>query len=201
MKSLDLPALLVVVMLPACDDKPQVLPERQLGDKSGAVGSADPTRTGQRLPPGTEFRRAKGEIEAKAGTSIGGEVKLEEVTEGVRVALMLHDAPRSQKLSVVVHEAGDCKDFTKGFGAHWNPRNVRHGLPGAPEQHAGDLGNVTIDENGKGTLLVLTSGGNLRKGDPLSYLHRPLVVHAREDRGDPSGDTGEGIACARIEGT
>jgi Cu/Zn superoxide dismutase len=59
---------------------------------------------------------------------------------------------------------------------------------------------VSIDEDGKGTLLILTSGGNLRENDPLSYLHRPLVVHASEDRGtEPHGDAGDPIACARIE--
>jgi Cu/Zn superoxide dismutase len=59
---------------------------------------------------------------------------------------------------------------------------------------------VTTDENGNGKLLVLTSGGNLREGDPKSYLRRPLVLHAREDRGTaPDGDSGEALACARID--
>jgi Cu/Zn superoxide dismutase len=73
-------------------------------------------------------------------------------------------------------------------------------LPGATEQHAGDLGNVSTDENGKGTLVVLTAGGNLRDEDGLSYLHKPLVVHAGEDRGtDTKDDAGDALACALIE--
>jgi Cu-Zn family superoxide dismutase len=146
------------------------------------------------------FRRATGELQAAEGAPLGGEVKLEEVTGGVRVEVSVRDAPRGSKLGVVVHEAAHCKDASTGLGAHFNPRGTRHGLPGAPEQHAGDLGNVTVDESGKGILLILTSGGNLRDDDPLSYLHRTLVVHAREDRGtDPHGDAGEALACARIE--
>lgn len=196
-----LPSLLAVSFpFLACDSKPQAPLDRQSpGDRSGAIGSADP-RTNQQLPPGTVFQRAEGKLKARDGASVGGDVKLEEVTGGVRVQLSLHDAPKSSKLGVVVHESGDCKDFARGFGEHFNPRRSRHGLPGAPEQHAGDLGNVSVDENGKGTLLILTTGGNLRENDTYSYLHRTLVVHAQEDRGtEPHGDAGEPLACARIE--
>lgn len=200
MRSL-LPLLFAVtVPVAACEDKPPAPLERQTpADRSGAVGSGDP-RTRQLLPPGTVFQRAEGKLEARDGASIGGTVKLEEVTGGVRVEVSVRDAPKGAKLGVVVHESGDCTDLSKGLGGHFNPRGTRHGLPGAPEQHAGDLGNVTVDEEGEGTLLILTSGGNLRENDPLSYLRRPLVVHAREDRGtDPHGDAGEPLACARIE--
>jgi Cu-Zn family superoxide dismutase len=201
MKRLHLTPGLVLVAALACDDKPRTPLDRQTpADRSGAVGSADPSRTGQLLPPGTVFRRAEGKLAAKEGTAVGGDVKLEEVTSGVRIAVSVHDAPRSSKLAVVVHETGDCKDLTQGLGGHFNPRGTRHGLPGAPEQHAGDLGNVTTDEEGKGQLVILTSGGNLREGEPASYLHRPVVLHAREDRGTaPDGDSGEPLACARIE--
>lgn len=192
---------LAALLLLACDDRPQTPLEQQTpADKSGSVGSADPSRTGQLLPPGTVFQRAEGKLEAKPGAPLGGEAKLEEVTGGVRVEVTVHDAPRSSQLAVVIHDTGDCKDLGQSLGAHYNPRGTRHGLPGATEQHAGDLGNVTVDENGKGTLLVLTSGGNLREDDRLSYLHRPLVVHERSDSGkDPNGDAGEPLACARIE--
>jgi superoxide dismutase, Cu-Zn family len=200
MKLIDLTAGLVLVASLACEEKQQTPLDRQTpADRSGAVGSADPSRTGQLLPPGTEFQRAEGKLVAKEGGSVEGDVKLEEVTSGVRVEVSVQDAPRNSKLGVVVHETGDCKDLAKGLGPHFNPRGTRHGLPGAPEQHAGDLGNVTTDAEGKGKLLILTSGGNLREGDPKSYLNRPLVIHAQEDRGtEPSGDVGEPLACARI---
>jgi superoxide dismutase, Cu-Zn family len=201
MKLIDLTAGLVLASSLACEEKQQTPLDRQTpADRSGAVGSADPSRTGQLLPPGTEFRRAEGKVVAKEGGSVDGDVKLEEVTSGVRVEVSVHDAPPNTKLGVVVHETGDCKDLAKGLGPHFNPRGTRHGLPGAPEQHAGDLGNLSTDAEGKGKLLVLTSGGNLRDGDPRSYLHRPLVIHAQEDRGnEPAGDVGEPLACARIE--
>jgi superoxide dismutase, Cu-Zn family len=201
MKLIHWTAGLALVTCLACEEKQQTPLDRQTpADRSGSVGSADPSRTGQLLPPGTKFQRAEGKLVAKEGAPLGGDVKLEEVTSGVRVEVSVHDAPKSSKLGVVVHETGDCKDLAKGFGPHFNPRGTRHGLPGAPEQHAGDLGNITTDADGKGKLLVLTSGGNLRDGDPRSYLKRPLVIHAAEDRGtEPSGDVGEPLACAPIE--
>jgi superoxide dismutase, Cu-Zn family len=190
------PALLVITLPLGCDDEPQAPLNRQTpADRSGAVGSADP-RTGQQLPPATVFKRAAGSLEARGDGPVSGDVKLEEVTGGVRVQVSVRGAPRSTKLAVLVHDAKDCKDVT-GTSSHFNPRGTKHGLPGAPEQHAGDLGNLTVDEEGKGTLLLLTSGGNLRENDPLSYLHRTLVVHEREDRG--TEDLGAPLACARIE--
>jgi superoxide dismutase, Cu-Zn family len=201
MKLIELTAGLVLVASLACEEKQQTPLNRQTpADRSGAVGSADPSRTGQLLPPGTVFLRAKGKLEAKEGAPVGGDVKLEEVTSGVRIEVSINDAPKNAKLGVVVHESGDCKDLAKGLGPHFNPRGTRHGLPGAPEQHAGDLGNLTTDDDGKGKLLILTSGGNLKDGDPKSYLHKPLVIHSKEDRGtEPSGDAGDPLACARIE--
>jgi Cu-Zn family superoxide dismutase len=182
----------------ACKTKEQTPLHKQIGDQSGAVGSADPSlQNGQRLPPGTIFQRAEAKFQAPQGKDFSGNAKLEEVTGGVRIQVSIHNAPPSSKLAVHVDETGDCGADS---GTHWNPRNTPHGLPEAADHHLGDLGNVPIDEHGTGELLILTAGGNLRNDDPLSFLRRSIVVEdAADDGKPPRGGHGKPLGCAPIE--
>ncbi len=168
----------------------------QTGDRSGAVGSADPAKNGDLLPPGTIFKRAKAALEPAGGSKAAGTAKLEEVTSGVRIEVMLHDAPPNTRLGVHVVDRSDCDAQSIAAAEHLNPRHSRHGLPGSGEQHLGDLGNISIDEHGNGALLIMTSGGNLREHDPRSLVDRAIVVDAREDDGQPQAL--KPAACAVI---
>lgn len=50
-----------------------------------------------------------------------------------------------------IHECGDISRGAASLGAHYNPRHVRHGSPanGDDDRHAGDLGNIEADANGR----------------------------------------------------
>ncbi len=96
-----------------------------------------------------------------------------------------------------VHAVGRCDApaFTTA-GPHWNPAGRRHGLanPGGP--HAGDLPNVPVSANGALRETVVLNGAtlaSLRDADGSA-----LLLHAREDDNvtDPSGNSGDRIACA-----
>lgn len=52
-----------------------------------------------------------------------------------------------------IHESGDTSAGCSSVGEHYNPRQSPHGSPaaGAEERHAGDLGNIRADENGRAT--------------------------------------------------
>ena len=78
-------------------------------------------------------------------------------------------------------------------GAHWNPASRQHGHLNPDGAHAGDLPNLTVSANGHGAINFLATGGSLADGDGTS-----LVVHAGPDdyRTDPSGNSGDRIACA-----
>ena len=56
-----------------------------------------------------------------------------------------------QEHGLAVHECGDLSQGCGSVGLHFNPRKVRHGSPDDPEEerHAGDLGNVLADANGR----------------------------------------------------
>jgi Cu-Zn family superoxide dismutase len=96
-----------------------------------------------------------------------------------------------------VHATGRCDPpgFTSA-GPHWNPAGRKHGLANSAGPHAGDLPNVPVAANGTLRETVVLSGANLaalRDADGSA-----LVLHAGEDDNvtDPSGNSGDRIACA-----
>jgi len=99
-----------------------------------------------------------------------------------------------------VHEKGDCSSPDgKSAGGHYNPQNKDHGLPGADKRHLGDLGNITIGKDGKGSLDITAPGANLKDNDPMSFVGRAIIVHAKkDDGGQPVGNAGDRIGCGVI---
>lgn len=94
---------------------------------------------------------------------------------------------------VHLHEVGQCRPPKfEVAGAHWNPEGRQHGHDNPQGAHAGDLGNVTLDPAGNGGKTVVIPKG-LAHPYGLS-----LVVHAKADdeKTDPSGNSGDRIACA-----
>jgi Cu-Zn family superoxide dismutase len=101
-----------------------------------------------------------------------------------------------------VHAVGKCEPPFDSAGPHWNPTNVAHGVAIGPG-HVGDLPNIFVPENGRVHIeafahgLALGNGpGGVFDGDGAA-----LVVHASADdyKTDPSGNSGERIACGVIE--
>jgi len=97
---------------------------------------------------------------------------------------------------VHVHMVGKCEaPKFQSAGSHWNPGNKQHGLENPQGQHAGDMPNLTVGEDGRGTLSYTLKGATidgLLDGDGSA-----MVVHAKADdqKTDPSGDSGDRIAC------
>jgi Cu-Zn family superoxide dismutase len=94
-----------------------------------------------------------------------------------------------------VHEGTDCAMP----GEHWNPTMSTHGDPTAPatQRHRGDLGNVTADASGNVQVILRDS----LLGSDRSYVGKVLVVHTMQDdlRSQPSGESGDPVACGVIE--
>ena len=100
-----------------------------------------------------------------------------------------------------IHEVGDCSadDFTSS-GGHFNPAGVDHAGPADEERHAGDLGNITIGEDGTGHLEVATNLITLGEGDN-SVIGRAVVLHEGTDdlTSQPTGAAGGRIGCGVIQ--
>lgn len=105
-----------------------------------------------------------------------------------------------------VHAVGRCEgsDFSTA-GPHWDLSGRRHGRANPNGPHDGDLGNLSVGADGKLDVNVLVpgavlpvegaSGGQkvMRDSDGAA-----LVIHAGidDERTDPSGNSGERIACS-----
>jgi len=140
-------------------------------------------------------------IEAKSGSKLSGKAVLTETEGGVHVVLTLEGLEPGEH-GAHVHEKGDCSAADgASAGGHFNPQSKDHGLPGAEKRHLGDLGNITIAKDGKGSLDITAPGANLKAGDAASFVGRSIIVHAKkDDGGQPTGNAGGRVGCGVIKG-
>jgi Cu-Zn family superoxide dismutase len=99
-----------------------------------------------------------------------------------------------------VHTIGACSppDFTSA-GPHWNPTGAQHGKNNPAGMHKGDLPNLSVGTDGRGTLEYTIPGATLTGGATalLDADGAALVIHAQADdyRTDPTGNAGARMAC------
>jgi superoxide dismutase, Cu-Zn family len=140
-------------------------------------------------------------FEAKSGSKLAGKAVLTETEGGVHVVMTLEGVDPGEH-GTHVHEKGDCSAADgASAGGHFNPQSKDHGLPGAEKRHLGDLGNIIIGKDGKGSLDITAPGANLKAGDATSFIGRAIIVHAKkDDGGQPTGNAGGRIGCGVIKG-
>ena len=136
-----------------------------------------------------------------AGKAIG-QVEMSEDANGVTLKVTAAGLPAGTH-GVHLHEKGMCEGPKfESAGAHWNPAGKQHGRDNPMGAHLGDLANMEAADGAEAssTYLVagVTMGGTqnaLADADGTS-----LVVHAKADdyKTDPSGNSGDRIACAVI---
>ena len=86
---------------------------------------------------------------------VTGTVSFDEVADGVKVMADVRGLSPGEH-GFHIHEAADLSDPTlKGAGGHYNPSHQKHGGPGTPEHHEGDLGNITADAQGNAHLSAM----------------------------------------------
>ena len=83
-------------------------------------------------------------LAATPGSSVHGVVTFVRSGDATQVNANLSGFKPNSTHGMHVHELGDCSAHdASSAGEHFNPEPSQHGAPGAPEHHAGDLGNVT----------------------------------------------------------
>ena len=88
----------------------------------------------------------------------------------------------------------------KSAGGHFNPGMHKHGGPQTGEHHAGDLGNLEADAQGKATYDATVQGISL--DDPKTgIIGKSVIVHGKADdlKSQPAGNAGPRIGCGVIE--
>lgn len=146
------------------------------------------------------------------GEGIRGEADLYEEYEGrVRITLRLEGTAASKlspgRHAIHIHETGLCNPFTAAKGhydgnidALVNPEaNVSPGLGNHP-YHLGDLPNLKVSKDRKGSLYTITSRVTLSDG--LNTLFdqdgSAFIVHELEDQYRPDPPTTDGPGGPRI---
>lgn len=178
-------SLAAAVGLAACQQQPAT-------DDSAANDSANAAMTETAAQPMTA------QLLDGAGKAIG-DIQVSEDANGVTLRVSAAGLPQGVH-GVHLHEIGKCDtpDF-KSAGAHWNPASKKHGRDNPMGAHLGDLANFDIGTGPAstsylvGAVTVSGTQNALADADGTS-----LVIHAKADdyKTDPSGDSGDRIACA-----
>lgn len=134
---------------------------------------------------------------SSAGETVG-RATVAETQGGLRVTADIHGLTPGMH-GIHLHAVGRCDgpDFVSA-GGHWNPTGKHHGLDNPAGPHMGDLPNLVIGADGRGTITGLIPGATL--AGLLDADGAAMVIHAEPDDGmtDPSGNSGARIACGTL---
>ena len=143
--------------------------------------------------------RAVAVLYPAAGQQCHGVVRFTQEGESVKVVADIEGLAPGQKHAFHIHQYGDCSaPDGMSAGGHYNPEGHQHGLPDSENRHAGDLGNVQADDQGKAHYeITVTNISILGTKNPI--IGRGVIVHAKvDDGGQPVGNAGGRIACGVI---
>ena len=161
---------------------------------AGAMGLLAACSTAERPSTGAEAAGSvSGPLVDGTGKTVGT-VALRQGSAGGSIRVAVEGLAPGQH-GMHLHEVGKCEGPKfQSAGGHWNWTGKQHGHQNPAGHHAGDLGNLTVGADGKGRRDVTVDGAEWAGQHDRGLA---LVVHAAADdeRTDPSGNSGDRIAC------
>jgi superoxide dismutase, Cu-Zn family len=144
-------------------------------------------------------KQAVAVLHATAGNKCKGTVRFTQEGDSVRIVADIEGLAANEKHAIHIHQFGDCSSPDgMSAGGHYNPENHPHALPEKESRHAGDLGNLQADGNGKVHYEITIKNVTIA-GTKNPIIGRGVIVHAKADDGSqPVGNAGARIACGVI---
>jgi len=133
-------------------------------------------------------------IKPTKGNKVRGVLRLMQTEDALRITGQIRNLEPGEH-GFHVHEYGDLRGTDgKATGGHFNPQGHDHGAPGA-SSHAGDLGNITANDDGVAKVDITTKDTKLH-----FVLGRAFVVHGGKDdlQSQPSGAAGPRVGTGVI---
>lgn len=132
-----------------------------------------------------------------------GTATLSAANGGVEVAVRASGLPPGPH-GFHIHDTGACEPPSfESAGGHFAPLGRQHGHQNPQGPHVGDLPNLQVGSDGGADTSFVAAEAILQPDGETSLLAgdgTALVIHADEDdqRTDPSGNSGDRIACGVV---
>ena len=141
-------------------------------------------------------------MEAKSNSTAQGEAYFTE-TNGVVKLEAKFSGLKPGVHAIHLHEKADCSaPDGSSAGGHWNPTHQKHGKWGDAEgYHKGDIGNIEVNDDGNGRIVMETDEWCIGCGDEnKDILGKSVIVHEGADDfvSQPTGDAGGRVACGGV---
>lgn len=143
---------------------------------------------------------ARARLEGRSGSDMRGDATFTPRDGRVEARVTVENLPPGRH-GIHIHEWGDCSSHdSTSSGGHWNPTNQPHGSPDVPTHHVGDMGNLEVGADGRGTLVLSSTEWSVGGADTSNVVGHALVVHADADDlvSQPAGNSGARIGCGVI---
>jgi Cu-Zn family superoxide dismutase len=188
-------------MMPPAHDTTMVMPS----DTAAVPPASDTTMA----PPDTTMAAGAGagaaataQMQGTGGRDLGT-LTLTESGGAISVSGQLVGLPPGDH-GFHIHATGKCEGPSfESAGAHWNPTNKGHGTNNPAGPHLGDMPNITVGPDSSVNVQATTPGGTLHGENALlDDDGAAIVIHANADdyKSNPSGNSGNRIACGVVSG-
>ena len=147
-------------------------------------------------------RKAVAVIVPKSESGLYGRVTFTETNGRVRMHAEISGATAGNH-AIHIHAIGDCSaPDGSSAGGHWNPTGEDHGQWMQSPFHLGDIGNIPVDDEGKGSISRETDLWCIGcEDEDRNILGKAIIVHQGIDdfSTQPSGAAGARIGCGEIQ--
>ena len=134
---------------------------------------------------------------------IKGYIIFTEQKNRMKIDIDLYDLPEGER-GFHIHNKGNLLEGCKSLCSHFNPTGKTHGKLNSKQSHAGDLGNIKINKEGKLKKTIYSKF--LRNHGKFNIIGRSVVIHDKVDdlglgndeESLKTGNAGSRIACGII---